>query len=97
MQCSGQASPAGFGNVTVEKVYDYGNGAPGPLVCETDTTYLWQNDSNYLNTGLVDLPASVVVKDGNGNRVAETDYIYDESAYLTAYTGTPRRARTARL
>src|SRR5207244_3210517 len=30
------------------------------------------------------LPAAVVTKDGNGNRVAETDYTYDEPQYLTA-------------
>src|SRR5579872_337030 len=77
-----------FGNVTVEKVYDYGKNAPGPLLRETDTTYVWQSNNNYLNAGLLDLPASVIIKDSNGNRVAETDYVYDEPAYLTAYTGT---------
>ncbi|HET6843359.1 MAG TPA: RHS repeat-associated core domain-containing protein [Candidatus Angelobacter sp.] len=77
-----------FGNVTLETVTDWGQGAPGFVLKQTATTYQWQQDANYLNAGLVDLPASVVVKDGSGNRVAETDYIYDESAYLTAYTGT---------
>ncbi len=78
----------GFTNVTLETITDWGDGAPGPVLRQTATTYQWQQDPNYLNAGLLDLPASVVVKDGNGNRVAETDYIYDESAYLTAYTGT---------
>src|SRR5258707_1079124 len=31
-----------------------------------------------------DAPAAVVVKDASGNRAAETDYTYDEAAYLTA-------------
>ncbi|HET6843007.1 MAG TPA: RHS repeat-associated core domain-containing protein [Candidatus Angelobacter sp.] len=73
-----------FGNVVTEKEYDWGVGTPGPLVKETDTTYQWQINGNYLTAHLVDLPASVIVKDGNGTRVAETDYVYDESQYLTA-------------
>ena len=73
-----------FGNVVTEKVYDFGQGVPGALLRETDTSYVWQNDARYLSAHLLDLPASVVTKDGNGNRVAETDYLYDESQYLTA-------------
>jgi RHS repeat-associated protein len=73
-----------FGNVVSEKVYDWGPGVPGALLRETDTSYIWQSDAHYLTAHLLDLPASVVVKDGNGNRVAETDYAYDESQYLTA-------------
>jgi RHS repeat-associated protein len=69
-----------FGNVVTQKDYDWGQGAPGPLLRETDTTYLWQLNGNYLTAHLLDLPASVTVKDGNGIRVAETDYTYDESA-----------------
>jgi RHS repeat-associated protein len=75
-----------MGDVTAEKSYDWGQGAPGALLRETDTTYQWQTDSTgaYLHANLVDLPASVVVKDGSGNRMAETDYAYDEASYLTA-------------
>src|SRR5205085_4972289 len=73
-----------FGNVVSEKVYDWGPGVPGALLRETDTSYMWQINSNYLAAHLLDLPAAVVVKDGNGIRVAETDYTYDESQYLTA-------------
>ncbi|HEY6350973.1 MAG TPA: hypothetical protein VI636_16340, partial [Candidatus Angelobacter sp.] len=73
-----------FGNVTTEKEYDWGQGAPGSLLRETDTTYQWQVDGRYLTAHMLDLPASVVVKDGNGNRMAETDYTYDEPAYLTS-------------
>ena len=65
-----------FGKVTDEKVYD--NGA---LLRETATTYQWQVNSAYLNAGLIGLPASVIVKDGNGCKMAETDYFYDESSY----------------
>src|SRR5205085_2930673 len=73
-----------FGNVVSEKVYDWGPGIPGPLLRETDTTYAWQINANYLTAHLLDSPASAIVKDGNGNRLAETDYSYDESQYLTA-------------
>jgi RHS repeat-associated protein len=71
------------GKPATEKEYDWGEGAPGPLLRETDTTYQWQVNGNYLTANMLDLPASVITKDGSGNRVAETDYTYDESAYLT--------------
>src|SRR5579864_3611914 len=73
-----------FGNVMTEKDYDWGQGSPGPLLRETDTTYQWQVNSAYLAAHMLDLPASVVVKDSNGNRMAETDYTYDESVYLAS-------------
>jgi len=75
-----------FGNVKKELEYDWGQGAPGPLLRETDTTYQWETNSAYLTAHLLDLPASVIVKDAAGNRVAETDYVYDEAAYLTTPT-----------
>jgi YD repeat-containing protein len=77
-----------FGLITSELQYDWGQGTPGPLLRETDTIYHWQNDSRYLTARLVNLPASVIVKDGSGCTVTETDYAYDEASYLTAYTGT---------
>src|SRR5262249_1744144 len=73
-----------FGNVKKELQYDWGQGAPGALLRETDTTYQWEINSAYLTAHLLDLPASVVTKDAGGNRVAETDYTYDDPAYLTA-------------
>jgi RHS repeat-associated protein len=76
-----------FGDVTKEFEYDWGQGSPG-LLRETDTTYQWQIDSRYLTAHLLDLPSSVIVKDGSGNRMAETDYTYDEAAYLTGYVAT---------
>ncbi|HEV3315945.1 MAG TPA: RHS repeat-associated core domain-containing protein, partial [Candidatus Angelobacter sp.] len=81
-----------FGNVLSEKVYDWGQGSPGPLLHQADKTYVWQSDARYLAAHLLDLPASVVIKDGSGNRVAETDYVYDESQYLTASNITTQRA-----
>src|SRR5579864_4102910 len=77
-----------LGLVTAEKHYDWGQGAPGSLLREEDTVYQWQNDSRYLTANILDLPASVVVKDPAGNKMAETDFTYDEAAYLTSYEGT---------
>jgi RHS repeat-associated protein len=97
-----------FGNIVSEKEYDWGQGSPGALLRETDTTYQWQKDSRYLTAHLLDLPASIVVisPDPNGNPkascsgwdssgnaitkacMAETDYTYDEAAYLTGYEAT---------
>ena len=77
-----------FGNVVTEKQYDWGQGAPGALLRETDTTYQWQINGAYLTAQLPDLPATVIVKDGSGCALSETDYAYDESAYLTPYEST---------
>jgi len=72
-----------YGKVITEKQYDWGTSSPGPLLNEIDTTYEWQVDSTYLTAHFLDLPASVIVKDGNGCSLSETDYTYDEAAYLT--------------
>jgi RHS repeat-associated protein len=75
-----------FGNVVTEKDYDWGQNT---LLRETDTTYQWQVDSRYLTANLLDLPASVVLKDGSGCALSETDYTYDENSnYLTSYENT---------
>src|SRR5579859_2924575 len=82
------SDPSGliYGNVTEAREYDYGQGAPGPLLRKTDETMLWQNNSTYLNFGMLDLPFSIVTQDGSGNRVAETDYNYDD---YSATSGSP--------
>ncbi|HEY2912017.1 MAG TPA: hypothetical protein VGK21_01540, partial [Candidatus Angelobacter sp.] len=67
-----------LGNVATEKQYDWGQGSAGALIREIDTTYQWDVDSRYLTAHLLDLPAKVIVKDGGGHPVAETDYFYDE-------------------
>jgi RHS repeat-associated protein len=54
-----------YGLVSQELEYDWGQGAPGALLRETDTVYQWQKDSRYLSAHLLDLPASVVVIDPN--------------------------------
>lgn len=86
-----RASDAGFGTgkpflgqVISELAYDWGAGSPGALVGETDVSYRWQSDSRYLAADILDIPTSVIVKDGSGNRIGETDYSYDGSVNLVA-------------
>jgi RHS repeat-associated protein len=77
---------ASYGKVVTEQEYDWDTGKHGPLLRETDTTYKWQINSGYLTAHFLDLPASVVVKDGSGCAMSETDYMYDEPGYLTSTT-----------
>ncbi len=82
--------------------YDYGSGAPGSILAETDFNYatfgaspLFPNfPQTYppaLNTvaDIVERPSQVITKDGGGTRVAETDYSYD------IYSGNPISPATA--
>jgi RHS repeat-associated protein len=60
------------GNVTDLLQYDFGAGAPGPLLKETVTTFA-AVANNILNR-----PTRVVVKDGKGTIVSRADMSYDE-------------------
>jgi len=64
-------------NPTEIREYDYGSGAPGTLLRKTDYTYLHNSNSAYLNLNIVDRPASVVIFNGSGSIVAQTQYEYD--------------------
>jgi YD repeat-containing protein len=57
-----------------------------PTTADRTTTFAYLNTSNYINANILNRPTSIVVKDKNGNRVAETDYSYDQYA-LTSVTG----------
>jgi RHS repeat-associated protein len=72
-----------YGKVIATREYDWGQGSPGALLRQTQTTYQWQVNSAYLTANMMDLPAVVKTLDGSNNLCAETDYVYDESAYLT--------------
>lgn len=97
------ASPLYLSLPQSTKQYDWGQGNPGGLLREQDMVYEWQKDSRYLTANLLDLPASAVVIDPANNPksncpvdgagtlkpcMAETDYTYDEAAYLTSYEQT---------
>jgi hypothetical protein len=64
-------------NPTEKRDYAYGNGAPGALLRRTDYTYLHNNNSTYATLNIVDRPASIIVYDGSGNIVSQTNYEYD--------------------
>lgn len=68
-----------YGRPVAVREYDWGQGAPGPLLRQTATTYQWQVNSAYLTANLMDLPATVRISDGAGHLCAETDYFYDET------------------
>jgi RHS repeat-associated protein len=77
-----------LGSPLVTKEYDFGSGAPGALLRETDFTYATIN-----NGTIQDRPTDVIIKDGSGNRVAETQIAYD-GASLTGTSGAPNHDYT---
>ena len=88
-----------YGNVMEMREYDYGSGAPGPLLRKTDYTYKAFDTASYLTANIIDPVSSVTVYDGSGNQVSKTNYGYDEytlqsSGVTTNFTpppaGTPR-------
>lgn len=60
------------GNVTDLKEFDFGNGAPGPLLRETVKAFA------SLGNHIIDRPSSMIVKDGSGSSIARTDFAYDQ-------------------
>jgi RHS repeat-associated protein len=69
-----------YGKVIATREYDWGQGAPGPLLRQTATSYQWQANSTYLSNSFLDLVSSSTTKDGAGNQVAQSTYGYDEYA-----------------
>jgi RHS repeat-associated protein len=68
---------AQYGNVLTKSEYDYGSGVVGSLLRTTSTSYYALNNSTYLANNLLNLPASVQIKNGGGTQVAYTTYGYD--------------------
>ncbi|MGH9525208.1 MAG: hypothetical protein ACRD2F_00920, partial [Terriglobales bacterium] len=73
-------SPCGLPVLGALKSYDYGKNAPGPLLNQTIYAYASFAATPMFPAGpsICDLPSSVTTEDGNGNRVAETEYAYDQ-------------------
>jgi YD repeat-containing protein len=71
------------GDITEEDLYDFGQGAPGPLLKKTLTAYA------ALGNNILDKPASATVYDGAGHQTAQTLFGYDE-APLVATSGVPK-------
>jgi YD repeat-containing protein len=73
-----------YGIVLGRREYDWGQGAPGPLLRNTAITPLALNNSAYLNNNLLDLISNKTITDGAGNITASTSFGYDESALITS-------------
>jgi RHS repeat-associated protein len=73
-----------YGLPVNQTVSDYGSGAPGTILKQTNTVYYWQNYSNYLTANLLNLPQTVTTENGNGNPCAQTVFTYDNSSYLVS-------------
>jgi len=74
-----------YNQVVEKKEYDFGAGAPGPLIRRTHTSYLTTNGNqgnvNYAtdnNIHIRNLPVQKIIYDASGNVRARTDYIYDD-------------------
>jgi RHS repeat-associated protein len=72
-----------YGMVTELDDYDYGSGAAGSLLQKTAITYA------SLVNNLVAFPHLVIVTNGGGNTISQTQYNYDETAVVTT-SGTPQ-------
>lgn len=58
--------------ITDQKDYDYGSGAPGSLLREIETSYIFQSNSAYNNANLISLIASSSTYNGSGTLMAQT-------------------------
>src|SRR5579883_1370292 len=83
-----------YGNLTVLKEHDWGNGAPGPVLRSTNITYL--NSAPYVAANILNRPTSITVADGSGTIHSRTAIAYDESGYINAvcHTGVPQHSDT---
>ena len=70
---------------TQNSQYDWGSNGVGPLLRNTITNYAAFPATPIYPSGpsIWDRPSSVIVYDGSNNRVAETDYSYDQTAVGT--------------
>jgi YD repeat-containing protein len=64
-----------YGKELTRSEYDYGNGAPGPLLRTTTTNYLAFSNSAYLNANLLNIPSSAQVTGSGPGSLS--DYGYD--------------------
>ncbi|MGH9506934.1 MAG: RHS repeat-associated core domain-containing protein, partial [Terriglobales bacterium] len=75
-------SPCNLAVLSELKNYDYGSDAHGPVLSQTVYAYAAFAATPMFPAGpsICDRPSSVVTEDGSGNRVAETDYAYDQAS-----------------
>ncbi len=74
--------------ITDEKDYDFGSGSAGALLRDTQTVYEFQTSGGapYLASNLINLVASSSTYNSGSMLLAQTQYNYDEAAYLTPST-----------
>jgi RHS repeat-associated protein len=62
--------------------YDYGSGAPGAVLKQTHIDYAsFQNTPIFPSEpSILNRPSDVITDDGSGNKMAETDFAYDQTA-----------------
>jgi RHS repeat-associated protein len=88
-----------YGKPLVETAYDYGSGAAGAVLKQTNTSYQFLSNSNYQTANLLNLPSSVIVYNASGHKCAETDFGYDDTSRLfsssitTQHTTAPNSVR----
>jgi RHS repeat-associated protein len=80
-----QGQYARIGSLLQRDEYDFLN----TLVRSTMNHYRWQDNATYKSDNFVSAPASVTLKDGAGNQVAQTTYTYDEGTPGTSGIGLP--------
>lgn len=90
---NGQASQvsysySGWDNITEKDETDYGTTAPGALLRKTLITYA-PFPATPFAIYLSDRPCKVVVQDGSGNPMAETDTLYDGGTTVCGTAGAP--------
>ena len=69
--------------------FDWGVGAPGPLVRRTHYTYKHLQDSTYRAKNISDKPTSEIIYDGASTIFAQTNYTYDNPASIVSTSATP--------
>jgi RHS repeat-associated protein len=62
-------------NVIAHRAYDWGSGAPGPLIRTTQTD--WLKTSAYVQAHILDRKTRVAVLDSSGTKKSETKFEYD--------------------
>ncbi|HEY7304654.1 MAG TPA: hypothetical protein VH601_11090, partial [Bryobacteraceae bacterium] len=65
-----------YNNLTDQKDYAWGSGAPGSLLRDTQITPV--TDSSYANINILNLPLAIKVYDGSNNLYGFTQYGYDQ-------------------
>ena len=75
---------ASYGKVTDTKVYDYAASGTGALLRETNTAYLFQSNTNYIDPGFFGLKSSETVYDGSGNQMLQATFGFDQTARVTS-------------